>query len=396
MTDQSQTQSQTASNPPTDQSQSHRVRRVLSDLGTDDTIEGLDVDITAGALKVLAPAILLGVAAFNFASSAVASVLPPGYGLIAPGVGAVVGACFPLAAFIVIHLTPAGRTPFGWLRRVVRYRSEPSQRTAFAEGEQSTTTLTQLARFHPDVDAAERVDGDLLGGVAVDPAHLSLASDSEWEDAASALGDAFTSLDFGVMIRTSGRPLDPAVVAAPYEERRDDPDVASNDALKQAVDIYANQWPSELQARKTAEREYQILVPVSIRDIQMQEQGILGELRDVPFIGGFYETVAGEASDLSPEEVRAEQEAELRDRLGAVERALGGVEETQCRRLSADDLARIIEEHWSGQRTAYDDKEASDRSRTRKSPIVTSTTQDTDSDPEETETQTDTEVEAHP
>lgn len=348
-------------------------RTILPRFGADDRIEGLDVDVTMGALKLLAPAAVAGFLAFTWLSGLLTGALPDplGHPLVELAVAGALAALIPLAAVALVHVTPRGRTPVGWVARLGAFAREPRERTALDGSTDATRTLTHLRRFDPDSQSVERVDGTRVGGVAVSPAHLSLASEEEWETAASSLGSVFNALEFDVTIRTTARRIDPDAVAAPYEVRLDDPDVQENDALARAVDMYATQWVDELNFRKTAEREYQILVPVGVRDVQLGDRGPLSELRTLPVVGGVYETIAGEASGMDDTEVRVAQAAELESRIDDVQTALAGVAETDCRRLSADDLARLMEEHWRGRRTEYDGADADATGRIRANSVVT-------------------------
>lgn len=356
-------------------------RQILDQLGTDDdNIGGLDVDIGWGDLWILVPGLLLGVVAYE-AASAVTGVFGPGIvravapyhpalvvavQLIGQLLAALAGfACLVAAGFVIV-MTPEGRTPIEWAGDVWSFRRRAKELSPFAETEaERPESLTQIDRFHREAGAVERVDGTFVAAVEVEPANMALATDDEWDRVADDFGSALNALTFPTQIRTSARPVDPDDITAPYAARRDDADVRETPALANIIDVYRRRLPDEFDAKGTSVRDYHILVPVSPTDVQLDEQGATGRLGniDVRVVGDVLETVVATRSGLDDVELQSEQRAELAERLGDVREAVDGVDGCRAGAVGVDDMARLAEEFWSGERTEYDDGAEVDRLR---------------------------------
>lgn len=341
-------------------------RRILDGFGADETFEGVDLPIRPGDLYLLLPAVLMAV----FIYELVASI--GGGSWLSNTAGTILGVGLILVTVVLIFVTPAEEpSTWAWVRSMVSYRLSDSERSAVdTDPRNRPDTLTQVAQFHPNSNTMERTDGNLVGGVRVSPANMSLATAEEWDRTADAFGDALNSIDFDVLLYSTARDIDPDRIVGAYADRADDRDVKENETLARIIDVYQRHFPSEFAARGTSVREYYMLVPVSPRDVQMREYGAFEKLRQLDGVGEIYETVAGEMAGLSDEELRAEQHRELQERIDDVVGAIQSLDECEARILSSNDLARVIEEYWTGERTEYD--ETSDRMRSV--PVVVSET----------------------
>lgn len=335
-------------------------RRVLDEFGAADEIVGVDIDYSLDDLKLFVPAMFLALIIVSLGSR----ILGP-WATTVSLVGAV--GVF-LVTGVVVYIAPAHMTPHRWLKRIALFATRENTRSAVDTApEDRPDTLTQVARFVPQADAVERQDGHLVAAVRVDPANMALATHDEWDTAANALGNALNTLEFPIQIHVSARSVDPERITESYRERRDDPDVQANDALREIVEAYETRLPAEFRARGTSLREYHILVPVSIRDVQLAERGAVSQLQSLPYIGGLLAFVGAESSGLSDAEIEQHQRETLEHRLDDVQAAIRGLDACDCEPVSADRLAALIEEFWTGRRTQY----RSTTDRVRSVPIVT-------------------------
>ncbi|WP_433623515.1 hypothetical protein [Halomicrococcus sp. NG-SE-24] len=334
-------------------------RRILNEFGADDEIVGVDTDYSIPDLKLFLPALLI-------ASLSVLTGNSLG-GLLAVTGGIIVGLGVLVATAIVVFIAPSHLTPQVWVGQIIAFKRQPSIRTLLdGASDQRTETLTRVDRFLPEADAVERVDGTLVAGVEVSPANMALATETEWDNAADALGNALNALDFPFQLRSTARRVDADRLVAGYDQRRDDPDVTANPVLANLIDAYRRRLPQEFQARGTSVREYQILVPVYVYDVQIAERGALANLRDVPYIGGLLGFIGAESTQLSPEEIERAQRNLLDNRLATVQDAIRGIDTCTAERVSAETLAAWIEESWAGSRTEYE----TEQSRLRTTPVV--------------------------
>lgn len=349
-------------------------RRILDEFGSDSSIEGLEIDVRPWDLALFLPAVFVAILAYELAGV-------PGH-WAAQGVGIVVGVGAILATAVLIFVTPEGETStVGWVTQMLAFwRSDKERSVVDANPKNRTDTLTQVSKFHPDTGAVERTDGDVVGGVRVEPANMSLATDQEWNAAADAFGDALNSLEFDVFIHSTGRTIDVDAVVDEFEGREDDPDVQANDTLQDLVGMYQTLYRNEFKTdlTNTSVREYYVLVPVGEREVQMEDYGAFSKLTSLPFVGNVIKTIAGAASRMTGAETQAAQNRELASRVEDVEDAIRGVDGCSTEVLSAEELAGAIEEFWTGQRSEYDTGEA----RMRSVPVVVSETNDAVDDAE--------------
>ncbi|UPV98925.1 hypothetical protein M0R88_10320 [Halorussus gelatinilyticus] len=340
-------------------------RRILDKFGADDEIAGIDTDYTLADLKLFIPTVALALICLL---SGVAS------GGILPILGGAFGAVIILAVTLtLVVVTPPHRTPQNWFTQILQFKRQPKLRTLTNRNpEERTETLMQISKFDADAGGVRREDGTLVGGVVVEPANMALATDEEWHIAADALGRALNSLGFDIQIRSTARQVDTADLVAGYDQRLDDADVRANDQLRSIIEVYRRRLPSEFRRRGTSVREYQILVPVSVHEVQLAERGALARLKTVPYIGGLLAVLGAESTRLSESELERAQHDLLTERRQAVEDAIRGLDSCTAEPVSAATLADWVEESWTGRRTQYDPEPDHDRLRTR---LVTSGSQ---------------------
>lgn len=365
-------------------------RTILDKFGSEDEIVGLDTDYTKQDFYILIAAALGAIVLYEVASWAAGSVLPPlwragiqfiyrttgvdvPYYGVHPALPGVFGVVFGLAtlvvALVLIAIAPEHLTPQAWLADIYRHKRRENTMTALGKtADRRTDSLSQLSRFVPETDAAERTDGALLGAVRVEPANMALATDAEWNAAADELGSALNSLTFAFQLHSTARPVDPDDITAAYASRLDDRDVRENPALSHIVDVYDRKLPEEFAARGTSVRAYHILVPVRVTDVQLGDRGAASRLAKVPKVGGVIETILGSRSDMTDAEIHAEQVRELRSRLDDVADAVNGIADARAEPATGDDLATLVEEYWLGKRTNYPGNAAEPR--TRSLPVV--------------------------
>ena len=335
-------------------------RRVLDEFGADDEIVGVDIDYSLDDLKLFIPAM--------FSALLVVLLSARFGGRWGTTIGLVGALAIFLVAGAVVYIAPNHMTPHRWLTRIVRFATRETTRSAVDTApDDRPDSLTQVARFVPEADAVERRDGHFVAAVRVAPANMALATHDKWDSAANALGNALNTLDFPIQIHASARSIDPERITASYRDRRDDPDVQANDALRTIVETYETRLPAEFRARGTSLREYHILVPVSIRDVQLAERGATSQLQSLPYVGGLLAFIGAESSGLSNAEIEQQQRETLEQRLDDVQAAIRGLDSCDCEPVSTDRLATLIEEFWTGRRTQY----RSSTDRVRSMPVVT-------------------------
>lgn len=333
-------------------------RRVLDEFGAGDEIAGIDTDYTLSDLKALIPAVALG---FICLLAGVAD------GRLLAILGGILSALALLAiALAVIVITPSHLTPQAWVTQILSFKREPKQRSIVGEtSNERTEVLTGITRFDADGDAVERDDGALVGGVRVDPANMALATDAQWQAAADSLGQTLNTLGFYLQIRSTARRVPTEDLVAGYDTRLDDPDVQANDTLRELIEVYQRELPREFRTRGTSVREYQILVPVRIHEVQLAEHGALARLETLPYIGSFLAVLGAESTRLTDEEIERAQRSLLAERRQAIEDAIRGLESCTAESVSAATLASWVEESWTGRRTQYDPERARERLRTQ-------------------------------
>lgn len=335
-------------------------RRILDEFGAADEIVGVDINYSLEDLKLFLPAMIIALFIVTMASRL------GGTGAMVGGIIGAVGVFLVTAA--IVYITPNHVTPQRWLQRIAAFTRREKTKTAVGSSPpEQTETLTQVARFVPESNSLERFDGHLVAAVRIDPANMALATHDEWNAAADALGNALNTLEFPVQIHSSARSVDPEQITASYRDRLDDPDVAANESLEDIIDVYQTRLPAEFRARGTSVREYHVLVPVSVRDVQLAERGAIAKLESLSYVGGLLAILGAESAGLSDVEIEQQQRETLETRLDDVRSAIRGLDECDCEVVSADRLAMLIEEFWTGRRTQYRRTE----DRVRSVPIVT-------------------------
>ncbi|MFH5801562.1 hypothetical protein [Haladaptatus sp. CMAA 1911] len=335
-------------------------RRILDTFGANDEITGIDIDYSLADLKLFLPSTAIALCWFLlFALQD---------GLFTTVVGLAGSLVILGGTALIVFISPSHMTPQTWLSQIASFVRRPKLLTLFSTRPmEQTGPLTHIKRFHPQTETLERLDGALVTGVRIDPANLTLATKTEWNAAADALGNALNTLDFELQIRSSARRVDPSRLIAGYTDRIDDPDVRSNATLQNLIESYQSRLPHEFQARGTSIREYQILIPVTIPEVQLAEYGIFSKLASLPYLGNLFMMVGAGSTRLTPAEIRTAQQTILAGRLHAVQDAIRGIETCHAEPVSTDILAEWIEAFWTGTHTEYGTAE----SRVRTMPIVT-------------------------
>lgn len=333
-------------------------RRVLDEFGADDSIEGVDTDLRAADVAFVLGTAFLGAMVYELVSSF-------GSGLPST-VGFALAVVLTLAAVVAVFATPDSEssTPSWLQQRLAFWRQEKERSVVDVDPQNRTTTLTHVKSFHTDDNAIERVDGALVGGVRVEPANLSLASDRQWHQAASQFGTALNGLDYAVQFYTAGRHADAEKIASAYDGREHDEDIAGNETLEDLVEMYQGHYRSEfnsIYASQITLREYYILIPVREDEVTVGKSGVVAALGAVPIFGDALATVLGAVSE--GDETKIEQRRELASRIEDVESAIQNVQGCSTNVLSTDDLAGMVEESWTGVRS-------NQGSRVRSVPVV--------------------------
>lgn len=371
-------------------STSDPTKRILSEFGEPEEFFGF----TFGDLKLLLPAMFLGMLVVGNTPAEVRMV---GWGVAA---GIVV------VTLVLIYASPGHQTTQSWLKARLQYLRRPSVLTlspandANATGDTAeyspevddeqetadpvtthriaeclpgssrmtrTQELSRLRRFHVAHRAGERDDGYVFGAVKVHPANMALATGADWERASNRLGIIVNNIEFPFQIYSTVTPVDPERITAGYRNRLQDRTTDLKPEFRALLESYVEKFPREFARRGTSIREFYIIVPVSVLDVQrdvtsVNDEGILAKLEDLPYIGGFVTTFRASRRDVSSEELEAKQLAELNHRLTTIEDEFAGLEDCSTTRISTSELAALLKDFWAPSARTDDDPTLSVRS----------------------------------
>jgi hypothetical protein len=360
-------------------------RRTLAGFGEPEKFFGF----TLADLKLFLPALFAGVI---IGGNTPAPIQPAGW---------LLGGALVVGSLIVIYAAPSHQTATAWLRKKVRYNLTSSRFVLSAFNERSPTadelrptaelsdssvesstvpsrtapseteSLTEFERFHLSADAGERADGYVFGALRVEPANMALATQSDWERVAEQFGAVINGIEFPFQLYSRVTPVDPDRITAGYRDRLDTDDFEATPAFQELIATYAQRFPDEFAKRGTGVREYYVVVSVSPLAVQtgssrLGEDGVLVQLGELPYIGGFVRGFSATRSS-TDEDVQARQVAELDRRLDTVAGGLRRIEGCRSDRLSTEELAEVLDDFWSGSETVPTTTTRPPRS----SPVVT-------------------------
>jgi hypothetical protein len=336
-------------------------RRILDQLGEDETL--LTTDYTPADLILLVPGFVL--------AFLVLGMMPAGLEVL----GLALGGLVMLGTVGLIWVSPSHRVAHKWVTDAVTFHSTdvrgdtrmmPHDSDSEPDAARSLTRVdTVLRRWN----AVQRTDDAVVGAMRVRPANMALADRSDWETAADAMRDFLRSLGFDIQIYSTARPVDAQQIVAPYRDRLDDADVRENDRLRSVIQAYRQRLPEEFERRRTSVREYYILVAVSQREVQLDDQGVLARLADAPVVGPAFAVIGSGRSDLDEGELLVRQQRELHSRLQKVRRGIAGLPGCQPESVTAARLTDLLEEFWTGE-PSHCDEEGGDSSRFHDVPLV--------------------------
>ena len=345
-------------------------RRNLDSLGTMGVLDFADTDIA------FSDVILLFASFMTFLI--LGNVVPDGrnWAILALSVsGLLIG-----GVLVGIYVSPPQMSFYKWLKCKIGFKFGTDYRSAhngdsgrITEDSVSTNgerraleDLTRVDGFAPQSDAVWRFDGALVGGVSIDPAELSLASQEDWEAAADELGSIINALEHPGELRNGSVKIDTEAVTRMFGDRLGDTDVRSNPTLQQNVVMYKNRLPDQMESKNASIRGFQMLAPVTMEEVQMQGHRVLDRMNDLPVIGSRIASILA-SRDLTVAEIRYRQERILKERRESLETNLSGITGCDADQLSMDELINVLEESWTGERVVA--KERDDRSL----PLVTMT-----------------------
>lgn len=250
---------------------------------------------------------------------------------------------------LLVYLTPSYVTPIEWLLLMLGFRVQSGE---LPHEEARTATLVE--QVHPDHDAIERADGAFVGLVSVIPPPMALATQAEWETAATGFEDFLnTTVDFPIQLYATTRRFPVAAYLDHFTDRLSDPDVRGNPRLARLIEEYRDWYAADLERRRMTIREHYVVVPVRPCEVRFENESIAQRLARLPLVGLFI-TVW-----LSPrvEEERAAMFDALDERVRRVERGLREIEGVETRRVDATAAAELLAEFWTGEDVDYEDPE---------------------------------------
>lgn len=364
-------------------------KRMLTEFGEPEEFFGF----TLGDLKLLLPALFVGMLVIGN--------MPAEFGVLGWGIGG----GLVLGTLIIIYASPGYQSTQAWLTDRIRYLLQPSvlthnlldseteqQSTEFCPeiddqqeltqsgvadlladrlpgSSQTTSTqdLTDVDRFHITHRAGERTDGYLFGAVQVHPANMALATQADWEQAVRRFGDIVNGIEFPFQIYSTVTPVDPERITSGYRERFNHGGDELPEEFRALVQAYTEKLPREFARRGTSIREFYIIVPISVLDVQrdttpVNEAGVLAKLEDLSYIGGFVTTLRARRTEASPAELEAKQVAELDHRLATIEEEIARLDGCSTTRLSTSELAALLKDFWEPASWTDDDPTPTPRS----------------------------------
>ncbi|ADJ14510.1 hypothetical protein [Halalkalicoccus jeotgali] len=335
-------------------------RRNLDSLGTMGVMDFTDTDIAFSDILLLFGSLMTFLIVGN--------VVPDGrnWALLALGMSTLL-----IGTVVVgIYVSPPGMSFYKWLKCKKGFKFGSDYRSAH-RGDSGRITkdsistngdrraledLTRVDGFAPQSDAVWRFDGALVGGVSIDPAELSLATQADWETAADELGDIVNSLSHSGELRNGSVKIDTEGVKRKFGDRLGDTDVRSNPNLQQNVSMYKDNLSNQMESKNASIRGFQMLAPVTMEEVQMQGHRVLGRLDEFPLVGSTIASLLA-SRDLTVPEIRYRQEQVMNGRRNSLKKNLAGITGCDADQLSMDDLISVLEESWTGERVVTEERD---------------------------------------
>ena len=235
----------------------------------------------------------------------------------------------------------------------------------FWQAEARTQDLTRVDQFPIGGDVVVRLDGVMVGGLAVSSSNMTLAGSDKWKRNVDSFQDFLeNNLTFDVSITLPTRRFEKARYVEEQRDRLTDDDIRENPVAEAVCSDYADWLDRKLGGGQTATRSNYILVPVSKREVRHleDEETIRKNIASIPILGSIprwlsgYPVVGGFASRFDPEadidddEIRARQLEEVSDRLETVQQnCIEKLEGCSAGVMSDGEIADVIYSHWDGQ-----------------------------------------------
>lgn len=342
------------------QNKQNATRRNLDSLGTMGLMDFTDTDIAFSDILLLLGAFMVFLTLGN--------TVPDGrnWALFTFAVsGVLVG-----GVLLGIIVSPPQMSFYKWLKCKIGFKFGADHRAAhtgdsgrLTKDSISTTgdrraleDLTRVDGFAPQSDAVWRFDGALVGGVSIDPAELSLASQEDWEAAADELGSIINGLEHAGQLRNGSVKIDTEAVRRMFGGRIGDTDVRSNPQLQQNVAMYKKRLPEQMEAKNASIRGFQMFAPVTMEEVQMQGHRVLDRLHAIPVLGPRIASTLA-SRDLTVAEIRYRQERIMKERRASLEKDLSGITGCDADQLSMDDVINVLEESWTGERVVAEKRD---------------------------------------
>ena len=252
------------------------------------------------------------------------------------------------------HLTPEN---YDHMTREQVQEPEHSFLASAIASNQRTQDLLEIDRVYSaregDPGAVLLTNGTMVGAVRITGANLSLATEREWADATSAIGNLINSIDYPVKFTYTTAQFDIEAFLSNYESRMTDDDVAENPALEELLAAFLDWYPQELENRSSKKSEYYLSVGVEEDEVirESRTEGVSDQLGELPGLGRFFET--DEDRDIPTEVVRGWQRDELFKRVNDLSRRFERVSDMSAEVVPSDAHARVIARTWS--RSEQDD-----------------------------------------
>lgn len=213
------------------------------------------------------------------------------------------------------------------------------------EASRRTQDLTFVDRVHVDDHVIERLDGAFVGGLKVSGVNLSLASQDVKQRTVGQLAAFLNDNEHQIQIYVTTEPFDFDEHVQHYNDRQNDRDIQERPILEELLFSYRASTLKATGAHGTNTRRYYILVGVEASEIAAKDRDVdwKERLSKLPVFKRF---VSVETP--SEEEAHAEHVDEVHRRLQLVKEGLAGVEGLHTAELTANELAVLQAEFWTG------------------------------------------------
>ncbi|SEP31632.1 hypothetical protein SAMN05216388_10812 [Halorientalis persicus] len=291
--------------------------------------------------------------------------------------GLALAVLFGLAGVAVLIAAPSHLTGPEWIRGIVYYVKAPKETHSTVdaaveadnslkraiETDEDTREYSQIEKLYPEDSIIERTDGQLVGGVRIDPGPVTFNEGQRFTQLANQVTQFArnsATFEFQLYVTTNEYPLDDYIEN--LEDRRTDADIQSQETMQAIVDDQIRNHPRIINGGGKGMKSYYIFTSVSSSDVlsntSSTSESPLSQLSKAPVVGSFVRVFMN-ASDTSTTSTNKKAKYdELQDRLQTIQQSL--VAKTQgwdSEELTIEEWYLQTQKFWQGESPEYADAE---------------------------------------